>query len=272
MSWHTGWPNFSSVGFPFLVCLKTIMIHQPGYVCWLVLSQQWKWDVSYSWIIGLGADELAKVKFLNGGIGDLLDISDFLAYQAMFGCTGHSKTVRQDLKQFHPRFTGSHHLLMILLILTTGKRKFRLQQKSLKDFCLHQAERRETAMSQFVRDIPLKQIGGAPRRWVMPLPWEPSPAPWVATRKLWRNYPSTTFDYPWTSFDYPLSTLPKNLGLFWDVPGVTLNSFLWREFHWVLTDSVPDPIPLGLCDRLNCTPCYFRRHRRWEDMTENWVD
>ena len=41
MSWHTGWPNFSSVGFPFLVCLKTIMIHQPGYFFWLVLSQQW---------------------------------------------------------------------------------------------------------------------------------------------------------------------------------------------------------------------------------------
>ena len=200
-------------------------------------SELGKWDVSYSWIIWLGADELAKVKFGDGGIGDLLDISDFLAYQAMFGCTGNSKTMRQDLKQFHPRFTGSHHLLMILLIQTTGKRKFRLQQKSLKDFCLHQAERRETAMSQFVRDIPLKQIGGAPRRWVMPLPWEPSPAPWVATRKLWRNYPSTTFDYPWTSFDYPLSTLPKNLGLFWDVPGVTLNSFLWQEFHWVWTDS-----------------------------------
>ena len=33
MSWHTGRPNFSNVGFPFLVCLKTIMIHQPGYVC-----------------------------------------------------------------------------------------------------------------------------------------------------------------------------------------------------------------------------------------------
>ena len=124
--------------------------------------------------------------------------------------------MRHDLKQFHPRFTGSHHLLMILLILTTGKRKFRLQQKSLKDFCLHQAKRRETAMSQFVRDIPLKQIGGAPRWWVMPLPWEPSPAPWVATRKLWRNYPRTTFDYP-------LSTLPKILGLLWDVSAVTLS-------------------------------------------------
>ena len=45
------------------------------------------------------------------------------------------------------------------------------------------------------------------------------------------DYPSTTFDYPWTSFDYPLSTLPKNLGLFWDVPGVTQNAFPWQDFH-----------------------------------------
>ena len=123
------------------------------------------WENETFPILGSSDSERMSWQKLSFGMEDWGSFGyDFLAYQAMFGCTGHSKTVRQDLKQFHPRFTGSHHLLMILLIQTTGKRKFRLQQKSLKDFCLHQAERRETAMSQFVRDIPLKQIGGAPRR------------------------------------------------------------------------------------------------------------
>ena len=123
------------------------------------------WENETFPILGSSDSERMSWQKLSFGMEDWGSFGyDFLAYQAMFGCTGNSKTMRQDLKQFYPRFTGSHHLLMILLIQTTGKRKFRLQQKSLKDFCLHQAERRETAMSQFVRDIPLKQIGGAPRR------------------------------------------------------------------------------------------------------------